>query len=62
MSPASPGRHDRRRGTTRLRAAGFWVAFVATGIGGIKAVDRLVGLSTDWVDAAIAAPPRAAHR
>ncbi len=60
MRSASP---DRRRGTTtRLRAAGFWIAFVTTGFGGIKLVDHIVGLSTEWVDAAIAVPRNTTHR
>jgi hypothetical protein len=50
----------RRRETTRLHAIGFWIAFVVTGVGGIKLVDRVVGASTAWMDSAIAAPPR--HR
>ena len=60
-SSRSPARPSRRRETTRLHAAGFWIAFVAIGVCGIKLVDRVVGLSTSWVDSAIAAPPKRAH-
>jgi len=53
---SSERRHQRRRETTRLHVVCFWIAFVTSGVVGIKLVDRAVGLSTDFIDGAIASP------